>query len=153
MTVTDTVVRKNVTVEVPAETAFRVFTEGIDRWWIRAHHLGQAELRQVVLEPWSAGRWYEIDVDGTECQWGRVLEWDPPHRLVLAWQIDATWHFDPDLVTEVEVRFVARGPDRTSVELEHRNLERFGDAHDTMRTGFDAPGGWQGLLDAFAATA
>ena len=150
---TDTVVRKSVTIEAPADTAFRVFTEGIDSWWIRAHHLGSAELREVVLEPRSGGRWYEIDVDGTECQWGHVLQWNPPHRLVLAWQIDATWHFDPGLVTEVDVRFVAQGPDRTTVELEHRNLERFGDAMDTMRTGFDAPGGWQGLLDAFAATA
>ena len=150
---TDTVVRKSVTVELPADKAFRVFTEEIDRWWIRTHHLGSAELREVVLEPRAGGRWYEIDVDGTECQWGRVLQWDPPHRLVLAWQIDATWHFIPDLVTEVDVRIVAQGPDRTTVELEHRDLERFGDASDTMRTGFDAPGGWQGLLDAFAATA
>jgi uncharacterized protein YndB with AHSA1/START domain len=142
-------VRKSVTVGVPADRAFRVFTEGIDGWWFREHHIGASELKEVVLEPRAGGRWYEIGVDGTECQWGHVLQWDPPHRIVLAWQIDATWHFDPKLVTEVEVRFIADTPERTTVELEHRDLERFGADRDTMRSGFDSPDGWQGLLDRF----
>ena len=125
----------------------------MDRWWSRDHHIGASERRGVVLEPRSGGRWYEVGVDGTECQWGHVRQWDPPHRLVLAWQIDATWHFDPGLVTEVEVRFAADGPGRTVVELEHRNLERFGDSSGTMRATFDSDGGWRGLLDAYAAMA
>ena len=99
MTMTDTVVRKSVTVETPLDKAFRVFTEGIDRWWIRQHHIGAAELEEVVLEGRPGGRWYERGVDGSECQWGHVLQWDPPHRLVLAWQIDGNWKYDPDLVT------------------------------------------------------
>jgi len=146
-------VRKSVTVDVAVDKAFRLFTEGMDRWWIREHHIGESELKEVVLEPRAGGRWYEIGVDGAECQWGHVLRWEPPDRFVLAWQIDATWHFNPDLVTEVEVRFVAVGPDRTTVELEHRDLDRFGDARDTMREGFDSAGGWQGLLDAWAGVA
>ena len=150
MTATDTVVRTQVSVAVPVATTFRIFTEGIDRWWCREHHIGTAELDEVVLEPRQGGRWFEIGVDGSECQWGRVLHWEPPHRLVLGWQIDAHWTFDPEFLTEVEVRFVADGPDRTRVELEHRNLERFGDARESMRTGFDSEGGWQGLLNAFA---
>lgn len=150
MTTTDTVVRKSVSVAAPVDKAFRVFTEGIDRWWYREHHIGEAELKEVVLEPRQGGRWYEIGVDGSECQWGHVLHWEPPHRLVLAWQIDADWKFDPGLVTEVEILFLADGPQRTRVELEHRDLDRFGDARETMRAGFDSDGGWQGLLNAFA---
>jgi uncharacterized protein YndB with AHSA1/START domain len=150
MTMTKAAVTKSVTVEAPVDKAFRVFTDGIDRWWFRQHHIGASELQEVVLEPRAGGRWYEVGIDGTECPWGHVLAWDPPHRLVLAWQIDSAWHFDPDLITEVEVRFAADGPDRTVVELEHRDLERFGDASETMRTGFDSAGGWQGLLGAFA---
>jgi uncharacterized protein YndB with AHSA1/START domain len=153
MVMTTTVVCKSVTVEASADKAFRVFTEGIGGWWFPGHHIGESELKDVVLEPRVGGRWYEIGIDDSECQWGHVLQWDPPHRLVLAWQIDATWHFDPTLVTTVEIRFTADGPDRTIVELEHRDLERFGDAVDTMREGFDSPGGWQGLLDRFAAAA
>lgn len=152
MTMTATVVRKSVTVEVPPDKAFRIFTEGIDSWWFPGHHIGESELNEVVLEPRAGGRWYEIGVDGSECQWGAVLRWEPLHRLVLAWQIDATWHFDPRLVTEVEVRFVADGPHHTVVELEHRDLERFGENTDTIREGFDSPGGWQGLLERYAET-
>ena len=153
MTMAELSVRKIVTVAVPIDTAFTVFTERFDTWWPRSHKIGAAELQQAVLEPRPGGRWYEIGVDGSECEWGRVLEWDPPRRLVLAWQIDGTWHFDPDLLTEVEVRFVAEGPNRTVVELEHRNLDRFGEMQDQIRTAFDSPGGWAGLLAAFAGVA
>jgi uncharacterized protein YndB with AHSA1/START domain len=89
-------------------------------------------------------------LDGSECEWGRVLQWEPPSRLVLAWQINGSWQFDPTLVTEVEVRFVSETSNRTRVELEHRDLERFGDAQEQIRTAFNSPGGWQGLLDSFA---
>lgn len=150
MTVTELAVRKTVIVEVSPDKAFQVFTEGIDRWWFRAHHIGAADLEQAVLEGREGGRWYEIGVDGSECEWGRVLTWEPPSRVVLAWQIDANWHFDPNLVTEVEVRFIAEGDDRTRVELEHRDLERFGAAREQITESLDSPGGWQGLLDAFA---
>ncbi len=144
-----TVVRKTITVEAPAAIAFRVFTDSMDRWWPRSgHHISPAGLKQAVLEGREGGRWYEVDINGTECDWGRVLEWDPPTRLVLAWQIDATWHYNPHLVTEVEIQFVAEGPDRTRVELEHRNLERFGDAMENIRAGLDL--GWHNLLAAFA---
>jgi uncharacterized protein YndB with AHSA1/START domain len=153
LTMTDLAVRKDVTVQAPIDKAFRVFTEGIDTWWIREHHIGASALKQVVLESRQGGRWYEIGVDGAECDWGRVLHWEPPQRLVLAWQLDANWQFDPTFITEVEIRFVADGPHRTSVELEHRHLERFGDDHDAIRDSFDSPGGWQGLLDAFARAA
>ncbi len=153
MTMTELTVQKSVTVQAPVEKAFAVFTEGFDRWWFREHHIGAADLKQAVLEGREGGRWYEIGIDGRECDWGRVLKWDPPNRLVLAWQIDATWKFDPNLLTEVEVRFVAEGPDRTRVELEHRNLDRYGDAQDQMQAGLGSPGGWQGLLEAFAEAA
>jgi uncharacterized protein YndB with AHSA1/START domain len=149
MEMTDLAVHKSVTVDVTAERAFEAFTHRIDDWWIRAHHIGKAEMDRAVLEGRAGGRWYEIGVDGTECDWGHVVVWEPPTRLVLAWQIGADWQFDPDLVTEVEVRFVDLGDNRTRVDLEHRDLDRFGDRADDMRAGFDSPGGWQGLLDAF----
>jgi uncharacterized protein YndB with AHSA1/START domain len=150
---TEGAIRKNITVEVPVERAFTVFTEGIDGWWPRTHKIGEGDLKQAVLDGREGGRWYEIDVDGNECEWGRVLAWEPPTRLVLAWQIDATWRFDPALLTEVEVHFIAEGPNRTRVELEHRDLERFGAAQAEARAAFEAPGGWPGLLASFANSA
>ncbi|MEU2930980.1 SRPBCC family protein [Streptomyces sp. NPDC007251] len=151
---TDQPIRKSVTVNAPIDKAFTVFTQGMDSWWPRqSHHIGESEMKEAVLEGKEGGRWYEIGEDGSECEWGRVLAWEPPARLVLAWQIDATWHFDPQLLTEVEIRFTAEGPERTRVDLEHRNLDRFGDARQQVRSAFDSPGGWPGLLGRFAQAA
>ena len=96
------------------------------------------------------GRWFERAEDGTECLWGKVLVWDPPGRLVLSWETGADWKHHDDLSTEVEIRFVALGPALTRVELEHRNLDRFGMAADAMRGAFDSDGGWSGMLKRYA---
>jgi uncharacterized protein YndB with AHSA1/START domain len=97
------------------------------------------------------GRWFERGEDGSECDWGKVLAWEPPDRIVLAWQIDAQWRFDVNLVTEVEVRFIPEGQ-TTRVELEHRNIERLGAQADEARAALDSSGGWSGLLERYAAS-
>lgn len=140
-----------VTIGVPVEQAFRVFTESFDAWWPHQYHIGQAEVAEVILEPREGGRWYERGVDGSECDWGRVLAWEPPHRLVFTWQISGEWRFDPDPehASEIEVWFRADGPRQTTVEVEHRLLDRLvgGQAvHDAIRGG----GGWPVLLEGFA---
>ena len=124
---TATAVRTTITVAAPQERAFTMFTEGFNEWWPRTHKIGPAELAEAVLEGREGGRWYERDTDGSECEWGRVLVWEPPSRLVLAWQISGEWAYDANLLTEVEVSFVAEGENRTRVELEHRGLDAFGD--------------------------
>src|SRR5262249_31607822 len=96
------------------------------------------------------GRWYERGADGSECDWGRVLVWEPPARLVVAWQITAAWQYDPKLLTEVEIRFNAQGRDATEINLEHRGLERMGDTAVAMRAIVDSPSGWSGLLERYA---
>ena len=145
-------VRYAVTVPLPADRAFALFTHGYHSWW-PGNHIGTAEMAEAVLEPRTGGRYYERGVDGSECEWGRVLAWEPPVRLVLAWQIDASWHYDPGLLTEVEVRFTAEGPERTRVDLEHRGLDAYGAPGAAIRRSFDSPDGWLGLLDRFAAAA
>jgi uncharacterized protein YndB with AHSA1/START domain len=144
-------VRHSITVETSQENAFATFTSGHDRWWPREFHIGGAELEEAVLEGREGGRWYERDVDGSQCDWGKVLVWEPPSRLVLAWQITGEWAYDGDILTEVEVRFIPEGPDRTRVELEHRGLDAYGDGMDQMRDHFDS--GWPGILQGFAAAA
>jgi uncharacterized protein YndB with AHSA1/START domain len=146
-------IRKQIMVEAPQERAFRVFTQNIDSWWPREHHIGKAELKSAMLEPRSGGRWYEVGVDGSECEWGKVLVWEPPQRLVLAWQITSEWQYDAKFVTEVEVRFTAEGPKRTRVDFEHRNFERFGDAAQKQREMMDSEGGWGRTLLEFAKRA
>ena len=142
-------IRKQLTVEAPQERAFRVFTERFDAWWPRSHSIGGAPMKQAILEQKTGGRWYERAEDGKECDWGKVLVWDPPRRVVVSWQITNDWKYDPTLVTEVEVTFTPDGPTRTRVELEHRDLERYGAAAEEARKVLASPGGWPGLLDMY----
>jgi uncharacterized protein YndB with AHSA1/START domain len=147
-------VRKAVTVEAPPAVAWRVFTERMGTWWpLAVYKIGKANAVDAVIEPRVGGRWYERGEDGSTCDWGRVLMWEPHSRLVLTWDIDANWRHDPNLNTEIEVRFIAEGEDRTRVELEHRRLDRYGARRDEMRTIFDKTGDWGRLLAAFAARA
>lgn len=147
------VVRKELMINASQRRAFRAFTEQMDLWWPKSHHIGKSEMKKAVLEPKQGGRWYEIGVDGTECTWGKVLVWNPPHKLVLAWQITAEWQYDPNFLTEVEANFVEKGPKLTSFNLEHRNIEKFGSKAEEIWSAFDSEGGWTGMLKSFAAIA
>ena len=146
-------VRVEVHVAAPPGRAFEAFTADFAAWWPRdTHHIGQVPAEEVVLETFEGGRWFERAADGGECDWGRVLAWEPHHRLVLSWQISAHWRFDPDLVTEVELRFDAEG-DGTRVRLEHRLLERFGEPDAAVREQLAGGSGWPHLLERFAGNA
>jgi uncharacterized protein YndB with AHSA1/START domain len=129
MQTADLTVRKTITVEAPQQRAFDVFTAGFDSWWPRSHHIGKAEMAEAIIECHEGGRAYERGVDGSECDWGRVLVWEPPTRLVLTWQINGRWQFDPDPehASEIEVRFRSDGSEQTIVDLEPRLIDRLSD--------------------------
>lgn len=148
----DAVVRKSVTVKASPEHAFAVFTSDYDSWWPRTHHIGKVAMQTAMIEGRAGGRCYTIQTDGSECDWGRVLVWEPPRRLVIAWQITHEWGYEPDLAksSEVEVRFTPEPGGRTRVDLEHRHFERHGPGADSMRTAVDGEGGWGGLLRIYA---
>jgi uncharacterized protein YndB with AHSA1/START domain len=146
-------VRHSVTVPISAQRAFTLFTEGFNTWWI-GHHIGDAELAEAVIEPRVDGRWYERGVDGTECDWGKVLVYEPPGRLVMTWQLNSDFKFDPDLshASEVEVRFTESGG-RTTVDFEHRYIERLGAGADELAKQVSSEGGWPAILDLYAKAA
>lgn len=118
----NTSVRSSIVVDAPIERAFSVFTDGIGTWWPPDNHILQGELAKMVFEPWVGGNVYDIGVDGSECRWSRVPPYDSPNSFVISWDISLQWQIesDPSRTSEVEVRFVADGPSRTRVELEHR---------------------------------
>ena len=153
--VADASVKKSIIVNATLEHAFDVFTAGFDSWWPRSHHIGKSPMEKAVIEMRVGGRCYSTQVDGTDCDWGQILEWDPPHRFVLAWQITHEWGYQPDLSrsSEVEIRFTAQPGGGTRVDLEHRHFERMGPEGDTMRVGVDGPGGWSSLMELFKAQA
>ena len=148
----DTAVRRTITVAASQQRAFEVFTAQLGRWWPKEFHIGAADLADFIVEPKVGGRWYEVGVDGTQCDTGRVLAFEPPQRLILAWHLTGNWQYDPDPThaSEVEVRFIAAGPTLTRVELEHRGFERHGASADALRDSVDGPQGWNYCLDLFA---
>jgi uncharacterized protein YndB with AHSA1/START domain len=138
---------RSVIVKVEPARAFELFTRRIAEWWPKNKTIGREPHVAVVIEPRVEGRWFERDAQGQETQWGKVLSWEPPHRLLLAWQIGADWAYHPDLLTELELNFKAHSPGGTLVMLEHRHLERLGSDAARVREMLD--GGWPTLLGEF----
>jgi uncharacterized protein YndB with AHSA1/START domain len=149
---TDTSVRNSVVVEAPIERAFSVFTDGFGSFKPPEHNMLEVEIAETVFESHVGGNIYDRGVDGSECRWARVLAFEPPNRVVFSWDISPQWQIetDPERTSEVEVRFVAEAPERTRVELEHRNLDRHGDGWEAERDGVGGDQGWPLYLDRFA---
>jgi uncharacterized protein YndB with AHSA1/START domain len=147
-----TVVRSEVVVDAAQDRAFKVFTEQFDKIKPREHNMLGVDIAQSVFEPRAGGRVFDRGVDGSECQWGRVVAYEPPERIVFTWDISPTWQIetDPSRTSEVEVRFIAESDDRTRVELEHRRLNRHGEGWEGIRAGVEGDAGWPLYLARFA---
>src|SRR5215211_3920857 len=149
---TATTVRSSIVVEAPIERAFRVFTEDFGRFKPPEHNLLGVEIAETVFEPRVGGHLYDRGVDGSECRWARILAYEPPERVVFSWDISPQWQIETDVdkTSEVEVRFIAETPERTRVELEHRNLDRHGEGWGGERDAVASEGGWPLYLQRFA---
>jgi len=147
-----TSVNMQVVVDASADRAFAVFTDGIGTWFPPEYNMLAVPIAERVFEPHVGGRVYDRGVDGSECQWARVLVYEPPHRVVISWDISPRWQIEADRTrtSEVEVRFISEARDRTRVELEHRHLERHGEGWERERDELGAEGGWPGCLRTFA---
>ena len=140
---------RSVTVARSQADAFELFTAGISSWWPVSTHAIEEDAREVIFEGRVGGRIFERTPQGLESDWGRVLAWEPPQRVVYAWQPNRD-RPDP---TEIEVRFVAEAEDRTRVELEHRGWDRVGEIARVGRPRYDSPNGWTMVLGAYASEA
>jgi uncharacterized protein YndB with AHSA1/START domain len=151
-TQTQASVRTQVVVAAPIARAFAVFTEEFDRIKPREHNILGVEIAETVFEPREGGRIYDRGVDGSECHWARVLAYEPPNRVVFSWDISPQWQIETDhaKTSEVEVLFTSETPERTRVELEHRNLDRHGEGWESERDGVGSEGGWPLYLQRFA---
>lgn len=140
-------VRASVEVRQPPEKAFALFTSRMGEWWQEGTP-GENPAVAITLEPLPGGRWFETDAQGNETRWGRVIEWQPPARLVLIWEMNARFKYDPSVVTEIEIAFVPTAAGGTRVELEHRKLESYG--ADAERLAESINKGWPKQLGGFA---
>ncbi|WP_447008233.1 metalloregulator ArsR/SmtB family transcription factor [Saccharothrix isguenensis] len=145
-------VYKQIVVSASIERAFTVFTERFGDFKPAEHNILAAEIAETVFEPRVGGHIIDRAVDGTECRWARVLAYEPPHRVMFSWDLDTRWQVetDHDKTSVVDVRFIAEGPERTRVELEHRDIERHGDGWQGIHAGVDNEGGWPLYLQRYA---
>jgi hypothetical protein len=129
----------------PATHAFDVWTNKIARWWPADHTASGEDGLEVVLEARPGGRIFERTAAGTEIDWGEVMVWDPPTRLVYLWHLRR----DRADATEVEITFVEQGASKTRIDIEHRGWERLGAQGQDWR---DANmGGWSTLLPHYVS--
>ena len=148
-----TSIRTEVVVDAAQDRAFKLFTEQFDKIKPREHNMLPVDIAESVLEPQAGGRVYDRGVDGSECQWGRVLVCEPPERIVFTWDISPHWQIETDRSrsSEVEIRFIAESAERTRVELEHRHLDRHGDGWEGLRAGVEGDDGWPLYLARYVA--
>ena len=147
-----TAVRREITVTVPVERAWDVFTRDFSTWWPSGYSIGTEPMESCAIEPRAGGRWYERGQNGAECEWGRVLAYEPPSRLVLSWGVAADWTVEPNQEnhSEIEVTFVAEGDGATRVTLEHRGFDRHSSGGQQIREVVGSENGWQTLLGSYA---
>lgn len=141
-------VRHSIEVASAPARAFALFTANMGKWWPVGRTPAANRAVDVIVEPAVGGRWYEVDAAGNVTQWGKVVAFDPPERLILGWQLGRDFQYEPDLLTEVEIAFIPTASGGTRVTLEHRDLERFGNYAIERRTQVD--GGWASRLADFA---
>jgi uncharacterized protein YndB with AHSA1/START domain len=143
---------KQLIVDAPVEKAFRVFVAGA--WWPKDHSIlpSGSPRKELTMEQRPDGRWYETGEDGTQCDWGKVLVWEPPQRLVLAWHLNERFEYDPGSATEVEIKFIPKDG-KTLVELEHRGFDARKGAGQNLRDAVDGKNGWGDLLRVMGAGA
>jgi uncharacterized protein YndB with AHSA1/START domain len=147
------VVHKQIVVQAPVDKAFAVFTERFGDFKPPEHNLLTVPIAETVFEPRVGGHIYDRGTDGSECRWARVLAFDPPRRVVFSWDIGPTWQLEtePENASSVEVRFIAETPDRTRVELEHRDIDRHGPGWEAVAKGVGHDQGWPLYLERYAA--
>jgi uncharacterized protein YndB with AHSA1/START domain len=143
---TATPVKRTLRVAVPIDRAFRVLTEKMHTWWPATHHISKKGFTEIVVEPYAGGRWFERADDGEECEWGKVLVWEPPKRIVFSWNLQSDWRYSPDMAraSEVSFEFVSEGSESTRVEFAHSHIERHGEGWEKIHKGVDA--GWIEVL-------
>jgi uncharacterized protein YndB with AHSA1/START domain len=141
-------VRTEVTVAAAPDKAFRVFTEGFNRWWPRSHHIAEGELEEAIIEPFVGGRWYERTTEGSGCDWGQVLAWDPPNGLALSWAINGEWELDPKHASRIEVTFTPTADGGTTVVVEHSEFAGH-KAAEALHGAVGAEGGWPTILQGY----
>ncbi len=143
-------VKRSTAVQVPVEQAFQFFISSFEEWWPAEFTWSQDVLEGITIESGVGGLCSELGPHGFRCDWGRLLVWEPPAHLVIAWQIAPSRAPEPNpaKASEVDVRFEAAGAGATRVTVQHRGFESHGGDWQAYRDGMAV--GWKHVLDAYS---
>ncbi len=138
----------------PLAHVFDVFTRELGSWWPRDYTFSGDRLAAAGIDHLRGGSWFEVDAAGDRVEWGEVLSWEPPERIVLSWRVglDRT-QTDPSEASEVEFTFRSLAPALTEVSVEHRRFGRHGAGADSMREGMASDQGWSRILSGLSRAA
>jgi hypothetical protein len=140
-------IKKQIKVGLNQEAAFRLFTEGMDKWWpLAIHSVGEEQAETCVFEGRVGGRIYEVMKDGSQSEWGQVLNWEPFEKVAFTWYPGRT----PETAQEVTVTFI-EVLGGTQVDLLHQGWEALGEKAQTGKVGYDF--GWDFVLANYIVTA
>lgn len=144
-------IQRTMTVPLSVERAYTLFTEELASWWPTEYTWAQDVLETIAIEPGENGRCFERGPHNFECDWGRVLIWEPPNRLMFTWQISPRREPEPNpaKASKVEVRFEVEASASTHVQFEHRGLDRHGEGAADYHSALDSPQGWPYILDCY----
>jgi uncharacterized protein YndB with AHSA1/START domain len=135
---------KTLVVGLAVEPAFRLFTRRAGEWWpLASHSVGGDDAVTCVVDEHVGGRFYEVLKDGSQSEWGRVLVWEPPRRVVFSFYPGR----GPDAATEVEVVFQPEPSGGTRLTLTHSGWERCAPAVQAYYGGYVS--GWDYVLSYY----
>lgn len=139
-------------VPTSAQNAFLYFTRDFFKWWPQAYTFSKDTLKDIGIEDKCGGMCYEIGEHGFRCDWGRVLHWEPQHRLAFTWQINQHACPEPDATkcSEVSIIFEAYDHEKCSLLLIHKNFDKHGVGADRYREELAGEFGWPFILQQFA---
>lgn len=141
-----TPVRKTVTVNIPTERAFQLFTEEIASWWpLATHSVGGEKSKGVSLGTSVGDELIEVLEDGTSSVWGTVLRCDPPKSIAMTWHAGRP----AEQATLLKLTFTANAGG-TVVELVHSGFEVWEDAEQNAA---DYRDGWDTVLGRYVSHA
>jgi hypothetical protein len=140
-------VEKQIKVVLNQETAFRLFTDGLNKWWpLATHSVGEDQAETCVFEGHVGGRIYEVMKDGRQAEWGIVLVWEPFEKVTFTWYPGRK----ADTAQEVTVKF-SEIPGGTQVDLIHTGWEKLGEKAQSGRDGYNF--GWEYVLANYIISA
>ena len=140
-------VSEKIIIHAPVTHVFDVFTRELGDWWPPDLTFSGADFQAAGSEHLQGGNWFEVNRSGIRTDWGEVLVWQPPERVILSWRVSVTRTQEPpDKASQVEFRFQVAEPDSTEVLVQHSNFARHGKAAEAMRAGMASDAGWRAIL-------